>query len=94
LLLRTLDPTSRARIRIFGVKLLVLLPFSALLAARYRYPPFAMIASFAGWYAIFAGALALVRGEPIGGPSLNGWDELLAFFALKALAQFLAAAAG
>jgi uncharacterized membrane protein YagU involved in acid resistance len=93
-LLDALDPLSRSRIRIFSFKLLVLLPFSILLAARYRYPLFQTISSFALWYGLFAGLIALFRREQVGGPSLNGWDELLAFFALKYLAQFLSAIAG
>jgi hypothetical protein len=93
-LLGNLDPPSRERIRIFSLKLLVLMLFASLLAARYRYPPFAVIGSCAFWYAAFAGLLALLHREPLAGPSLNGWDELLAFLAIKALAQFLAAITG
>jgi hypothetical protein len=93
-LLADLDPRSRSRIRIFGFKLLVLFPFSILLAVRYRYPLFETISSFAGWYGFFSGLAALFRWEPVAGPALNGWDELLAFFALKYLAQFLSALLG
>jgi hypothetical protein len=93
-LLGNLDPPSRERLRIFGLKLIVLLLFVGVFAVRYRYPPFGLVAEFAGWYGAFAGLLALVRSEPIGAPSLNGWDELLGFFALKFLAGFFAAVAG
>jgi hypothetical protein len=89
-----LDPASRARIRIFSLKLTVLTLSASLLAVRYHYPPFAMVSSGAFWYAAFAGLLALLHREPLAGPSLNGWDEVLAFLAIKALAQFLVAAAG
>jgi hypothetical protein len=88
-LLAALDPLSRSRIRIFSFKLLVLFPFSILLAARYRYPLFETISSFAGWYGFFSGLVALFRWEQVAGPSLNGWDEVMAFFAVKYLAQFL-----
>jgi hypothetical protein len=90
-LLDALDPLSRSRIRIFSFKLLVLFPFSALLAARYRYPLFDTISSFAGWYGFFSALVALFRREQVAGPSLNGWDEMLAFFALKYVAQLLSA---
>ena len=90
-LLDALDPLSRSRIRIFSFKLLVLFPFSMLLAARYRIDVFDEIGLCAFWYGFFSGLVALVRREPIAGASLNGWDELVAFFALKYLAQFLAA---
>jgi len=50
-LLDALDPLSRAPIRIFSFKLLVLFPIAPLLAARYRYPLFETISSFASWYA-------------------------------------------
>jgi hypothetical protein len=88
-LLDALDPLSRSRIRVFRFKLLVLFPFSMLLAARYRIDVFAEISLCAFWYGFFSGLVALVRREPVAGPSLNGWDELVAFFALKYLAQFL-----
>jgi hypothetical protein len=89
-----LDPLSQSRIRTFSFKLLVLFPFATLLAARYRQPLFAEISLFAGWYGFFSGLTALFRREQVAGPSLNGWDELLGFFALKYLAQFLAALVG
>lgn len=91
---RPLDPLSQSRIRTFSFKLLVLFPFATLLAARYRQPLFAEISLFAGWYGFFSGLIALFRREQVAGPSLNGWDELLGFFALKYLAQFLAALVG
>jgi hypothetical protein len=90
-LLSAFDPLSQARLRIFGFKLLILFPFATLLAVRYRYPLFNEIAMLAFWYGLFAGAVALFRWEPVAGPSLNGWDELLAFFALKCLAGSLSA---
>jgi hypothetical protein len=46
------------------------------------------------WYGFFAGVVALFRWEQFAGPSLNGWDEVLAFFALKYLAQFLTGVMG
>ena len=90
-LLSAFDPLSRWRLRIFGFKLLILFPFAILLAVRYRYALFYEIALLAFWYGLFAGAMALSRWEPVAGPSLNGWDELLAFFALKCLAGSLSA---
>jgi hypothetical protein len=90
-LLSAFDPLSQARLRIFGFKLLILFPFATLLAVRYRYPLFNEIAMLAFWYGLFAGAVTLFRWEPVAGPSLNGWDELLAFFALKCLAGSLSA---
>ena len=92
--LADLDPLSRWRLRVFGFKLLVLFPFAMLLAARDRFPLFATISSFACWYGFFSGVVALFRREEIAGPSLNGWDELLAFFALKYIAQFISAIIG
>jgi hypothetical protein len=92
--LDALDPASRARLRIFSFKLLVLFPIATLLAVRYRQPLFEMISSFAGWYGFFSGLVALFRREQVAGPSLNGWDEMVAFFALKYLAQFLSAILG
>jgi hypothetical protein len=93
-LLGAVDPVSRARIRIFSFKLLVLFPIAIFLAVRYRQPLFETISSFALWYGFFAGVVALFRWERFGGPSLNGWDEVLAFFALKYLAQFLTGVMG
>src|ERR1700757_5457007 len=90
-LLSAFDPLSQSRLRIFGFKLLILFPFAMLLAVRYRYPLFNEIAMLAFWYGLFAGAVALFRWEPVAGPSLDGWEELLAFFALKCLAESLSA---
>ena len=90
-LLSAFDPLLQSRLRIFGFKLLILFPFAMLLAVRYRYPLFNEIAMLAFWYSLFAGAIALFRWEPIAGPSLNGWDEVLDFFALKCLAESLSA---
>jgi hypothetical protein len=92
--LDALDPLSRARLRLFSLKLSILLPFSALLAVRYHWPLFEEIAICALWYGFFSGAVASFRRERLAGPSLNGWDELLAFFALKYLAQFLSVVIG
>jgi hypothetical protein len=92
-LLGALDPVSRARIRIFSFKLLVLFPIASLLAVRYRQPLFETISSFA-LYGLFSGVVALFRREQVAGPTLNGWDEVLAFYALKYLAQFLSAVMG
>ena len=89
-----LDPLSRSRVRIFSFKLLILFPVATLLAGRYRYPLFETISSFAGWYGVFSALVALFRREQVAGPSLNGWDEMLAFYALKYLALFLSAAVG
>ena len=93
-LLDALDPSSRSRIRIFSFKLLVLFPFSMLLAAQYRQPLFDEIAILAFWYGFFSGAVALARWERVAGSSLNGWDELLAFLALTCFARFLSAVVG
>src|SRR5271169_6488473 len=89
-----LDPLSRSHIRIFSFKLLVLFPVATLLAARYRYPLFETISSFACWYGVLSGLVALFRWEQVAGPSLNGWDEVLGFFALTYLAQFLSGVVG
>jgi uncharacterized membrane protein YccC len=89
-----LDPLSRSRIRVFGFKLLVLIPFATLLAARYHHPVLETVASFACWYGFFSGLVALFRREQVAGPSLNGCDEMLAFYALKYLAQSLSAIVG
>ena len=92
--LDALDPASRARIRIFSLKLFVLFPIATLLAARYRQPLFETISSFALWYGLFSGVVALLRREQVAGSTLNGWDEMLAFYALKYLVQFLSAILG
>jgi len=57
-------------------------------------PLFGTISSFACWYGFISGLVALFRREQVAGPSLNGWDEMLAFFALKYLAQFLSVVVG
>jgi hypothetical protein len=93
-ILAALDPNSQMRLRLFRLKLLILFPCAILLALCFRVSVFLEIASCAFCYGFFTGAAALVRWEPVAGPSLNGWDELLAFLALKCLAQFLASILG
>jgi hypothetical protein len=89
-LLDAFDPQSRSRIRSFAFKLLLLAVVVMLMALRLRYPLFETISTFAFWYAVFSGLAALARGERAGAPVLNGWDEMLAFFALQYLAGFFA----
>jgi hypothetical protein len=88
------DQSSRMRLRLFSFKLMVLFPFSMLMAVRFHVSVFGEIGLCAFWYGFFTGMFALVRREPVAGPSLNGWDELLAFLALKCLAEFLAGVVG
>ena len=90
-LLSAFDPLSQSRLWIFGFKLLILFHSRCCWPVRYHYPVFDEIALCAFWYGLFAGAVALFRWESVAGPSLNGWDELLAFFALKCLAGSLSA---
>jgi hypothetical protein len=61
---------------------------------RFHVSVFGEIGLCAFWYGFFTGLVALVRWERVAGRSLNGWDELLAFLALKCLAEFLAAVVG
>lgn len=93
-LLDALDQPSRMRLRLFCSKLMVLFPFATLMAVRFHVSGLGEIGLCAFWYGFFTGLVALVRREPVAGPSLNGWDELLAFVALKCLAQFLGGIVG
>jgi hypothetical protein len=87
-LLGALDPASRARLRLFAFKLLIVAVFS--LAYTQSGVPFCRAMSLLClWYSFFAGAAALFRRERIGATSLNGWDEMLAFDGLALLAEFL-----
>ena len=71
-LLDALDPSSRARIRIFSFKLLVLFPIAQCCWRRNIASP-CLTKSFvlAFWYGFFSGAVALVRWEQVAGPSLE-----------------------
>jgi hypothetical protein len=86
-----LDPASRLRLRGFALKL-SLLAVCTLAFAGQGGRLFATASLFCVWYSIFAGIAALMRRERIGAPTLNGWDEMLAFDALALLARVLAGA--
>ena len=88
-----LDPVTRLRLRGFGLRLTVL-SVCTLAFSRHGMSPIATASVFCLWYGIFAGAAALVRRERFGAPSLNGWDEMLAFNALALLARVLSGAVG
>jgi uncharacterized membrane protein HdeD (DUF308 family) len=90
----TLDPLSRRRLKIFTLKLAVVVLFAAALAIKQHYPALRTLAVFFGCQSLFAGAIAAIQRQRIDTVSLNAWDEMAAFFAVTMLVRLVAAFAG
>jgi hypothetical protein len=88
-----LDAASRRRIRIFTVKLLVVIPVAIAFAIPRGYSPFKVLAFFCGWQSLFAGAAALFQRQQLDSSRLTGWDEMAAFMGIAELARLVAAIA-
>jgi hypothetical protein len=74
-----LDPPSRRRLLIFGIKLLIVIVVAAVFALPRDYSPFRAIAFFCGWQSAFAGAAALFHRHRLDAGFLTAWDEMAAF---------------
>ena len=85
-LLGGFDPASRTRLRVFAFKLLTVTVLSFAYAPQRGVPICGAMALFCLWHSVFAGVVALFRRDRIGGASLNGWDEMMAFNGLAILA--------
>jgi len=92
--LAALDVASRRRIRIFTVKLLVVLLIAIVFAVPRGYPPFRAFAFFCGWQSAFAGAVALFQHHRLDAGFLSAWDEMAAFLGIAELARLAGAIAG
>ena len=86
-LLDALDPLSRARLRLFTLKFLIVAAFSHVYA-EFGVSFCNAMSLLCLWYSIFAGTTALFRRDRFGAASLNGWDEMIAFDGLALLAKF------
>ena len=84
---RMLDPVSRAYLKSFGVKLLILIPASLVLAVHRGLPLITAICFFCFWNSIFAGLAGLVQRQRYPAASLTAWDEAAAFLALGLFAH-------
>jgi hypothetical protein len=62
--LSSLDPNSRHRIRIFTMKLLVVLLIAVAIAVPQGHPPFRRLAFFCTWQSLIAGMTALFQRQP------------------------------
>jgi hypothetical protein len=86
-----LDQTSRLRLRIFALKLLILVLFSAALASQHDYPPPETMPFFCFWQSAFAGMAALLQRHKLIAASLTAWDEMPAFLGLAVLLHLVGA---
>ncbi len=88
---RGLDRESRLRLRIFGFKLLIVIPVSLAFATQLGMSWLRALAFFCCWHAAFAGAAALVRRQSCHAGFLTAWDEMAGFFAIALLARLVGA---
>jgi hypothetical protein len=88
-LINSLDPVSRSRLRMFKFKLLLVVVFSILFAAR-GFSFLVAMSLLCVLYSLLSGAAALTRSEKIGATVLNGWDEMASFIALALLMDVFA----
>jgi hypothetical protein len=86
-----LDRQSRLRLRIFAVKLLMVIPFSLMIAGQQGLPLLQVFAFFCFWHAIFSGLAGLFLRQSYRASGLTAWDEMAAFFAITLLARLLGA---
>jgi len=92
-LLSSLDGASRQRLRIFAFKLVLVIPFSVILARHRDFSLPATLWFFLCWHAAFSGLAGLLQRHRPGATTLTAWDEMAAFVGLAALAR-LAEAVG
>lgn len=86
-LLRQLDPASQRAVRFFVVRLLVVLLVPVALLVRGPEVYLATVLTLCVVYTTVAAVMAMIRGERPDAPSLNGWDEALAFCLVAGLVR-------
>jgi hypothetical protein len=87
--LSSLDQASWLRLRIFGLRLLLVILFAVTFAASRGYPLAGALALFCGWNFVFAILLALFERRRLDPHSLTAWDETAAFLGLAALMRLV-----
>jgi peptidoglycan biosynthesis protein MviN/MurJ (putative lipid II flippase) len=85
-MLRPFDPLSRLCFRRLLLSILFVLLWAKALNPHAVWLGIAMLS---GGFALIASALAMLRREPMLGPSLNRWDEATALAGLHFLARAL-----
>jgi hypothetical protein len=86
-LMPSFDSASRQRLRIFAFKLLLVIPFSVILARHRDFSLPATLWFFFCWHAAFSGLAGLLQRHRPGAATLTAWDEVAAFIGLAALAR-------
>jgi hypothetical protein len=85
---RALSPASQLIWLRVAAMLVLIVVWSRALSPQAVWPAIALISCGCGAAATLA---ALIRRDPIWGPSLTRWDEAAACFALQCVAQFMMA---
>jgi hypothetical protein len=78
------------RIRIFILKLSIVIPVAIAFGASRGYPPLRAIAFFCGWQSVFAGGAALFQRHRLDADFVSAWDEMAAFLGVAELARLVA----
>jgi hypothetical protein len=79
------------RIRIFIIKLSIVIMVAVVFGASRGYPPLGAIAFFCGWQSVFAAAAALFQRHRLDADFVSAWDEMAAFLGVAELARLIAA---
>jgi hypothetical protein len=79
------------RIRVFVLKLSVVILIAVVFGASRGYPPLSAIAFFCGWQSVFAGGAALFQHHRLDADFLSAWDEMAAFLGVAELVRLIAA---
>jgi len=85
------DAASWWRIRIFIVKLSIVILVAIAFGGSRGYPPLRAVAFFCGWQSVFAGAAALFQHHRLDAGFVSAWDEMAAFLGVAELARLIAA---
>jgi hypothetical protein len=85
-MLHALDPLSRHSCRRLLVSVVLVLLWAKALSPQ---AVWAGVAVFSGGFALVSTGLAMLRRDPLLGPSLNRWDEATVFAGMHFLARAL-----
>jgi hypothetical protein len=77
------------RIRIFILKLSIVILVSVVFGASRGYPPLRAIAFFCGWQSVFAGVAAVVQRHRLDADFVSAWDEMAAFLGVAELVRLI-----
>jgi hypothetical protein len=88
------DDASRRRVRIFAVKLLIVVLFAGAFAAARGNPPLKTLAFFCGWQCLLSALTAWSQRQRCNADYLTAWDEMAAFLGVASLMRMVSVISG